>query len=130
MAHVIVEYTSNIRAEAAVAKLLQTINDALIAQHGVFPIGGIRSRAIELADYRMADGAADYAFVHVTLKIGAGRDAATKKRVCDELFAAIKAHFADLYAKRLLALSMELYEFDEGGTYKHNNVHALFRKAN
>jgi 5-carboxymethyl-2-hydroxymuconate isomerase len=130
MAHVIVEYTANIRAEADVPRLLQTINDTLIAQHGVFPIGGIRSRAIELADYRMADGAADYAFVHVTLKIGAGRDRSTQKRACDALFEAIKAHFADLYAKRLLALSMELYEFDEGGTYKHNNVHARFRKAN
>ena len=130
MAHVIVEYTSNIRAESDVPKLLQTINDTLIAQPGVFPIGGIRSRAIELVDYRMADGAADYAFVHVTLKIGAGRDPATKKRVCDAVFEGIKAHFADLYAKRLLALSMELYEFDEGGTYKHNNVHARFRKAN
>jgi 5-carboxymethyl-2-hydroxymuconate isomerase len=129
MAHVIVEYTANIRAEAALPRLLQTINDTLIAQHGVFPIGGIRSRAIELTDYRMADGAADYAFVHVTLKIGAGRDPATKKRACDALFEAIKAHFAELYAKRLLALSMELYEFDEAGTYKHNNVHARFRKA-
>jgi 5-carboxymethyl-2-hydroxymuconate isomerase len=130
MAHVIVEYTANIRAEASVSRLLQTINDTLIAQRGVFPIGGIRSRAIELTDYRMADGAADYAFVHVTLKVGAGRDPVTKKRFCDALFEAIKAHFADLYAKRLLALSMELYEFDEGGTYKHNNVHARFRKAN
>lgn len=130
MAHVIVEYTANIRSDAAIPKLLQTINDTLIGQHGVFPIGGIRSRAIELIDYRMADGAADYAFVHVTLKIGAGRDPATKKHVCDALFEAIKGHFAVLYAKRLLALSMELYEFDEGGTYKHNNVHARFRKAN
>ena len=130
MPHVIVEYTANIRAEAGIAALLKTVNDTLIAQAGVFPIGGIRSRAIELADYRMADGAADYAFVHITLKIGAGRDAATKKRTCDALFEAVKAHFADLYARRLLALSMELYEFDEGGTYKHNNVHARFRQAN
>lgn len=129
MAHVIVEYTANIRAEADLPALLRTINETLIAQDGVFPVGGIRSRGVELSDYRMADGAADYAFVHVTLKIGAGRDPATKKRACDALFEAIKAHFAELYARRLLALSMELYEFDEGGTYKHNNVHARFKKA-
>jgi len=41
----------------------------------------------------------------------------------------IKAHFAALFAKRYLALSMELYEYDERGTYKHNNVHARFKKA-
>ena len=128
MAHLIIEYTANIGAEANVAALLKKANDVIIAQDGVFPIGGIRSRAIELTDYRMADGAADYAFVHATLKIGAGRSPEVKKRVCDELFDMIKAHFADLFARRYLALSMELYEFDEGGTYKHNNVHARFRK--
>ncbi len=129
MPHVIVEYTDNIRAEADVPALLKTINDTLIAQGGVFPIGGIRSRAIALADHRMADGEEDYAFVHVTLKIGAGREAAVKKKACDELFEAIKQHFAELYARRYLALSMELAEFNEGGSYKHNNVHARFKKA-
>jgi 5-carboxymethyl-2-hydroxymuconate isomerase len=128
MAHLIIEYTSNIKAEADLANLLRKANAVIIAQNGVFPIGGIRSRALELTDYRMADGAADYAFVHATFKIGAGREPAVKKRVCDELFEMMKAHFADLFAKRYLALSMELYEFDEGGTYKHNNVHARFRK--
>lgn len=128
MAHVTVEYTANIRAEADIPALLRTINDSLIAQPDVFPIGGIRSRALELTDFRMADGAADYAFVHTTLKMGAGRDAATRKRVGDELFEAIKVHFAALYARRLLALSMEVVEFDERGTYKHNNVHQRFRR--
>jgi 5-carboxymethyl-2-hydroxymuconate isomerase len=128
MAHLTIEYTANIKAESDLANLLRKANEVIIAQNGAFPIGGIRSRALELVDYRMADGAADYAFVHATFKIGAGRDSAVKKRVCDELFEMMKAHFADLFAKRYLALSMELYEFDEGGTYKHNNVHARFRK--
>jgi 5-carboxymethyl-2-hydroxymuconate isomerase len=128
VAHVIVEYTANIRAQADIAGLLCAINDALIAQPGIFPVGGIRSRAVELSEYRMADGAADYAFVHITLKMGAGRDAETRTRVGDELFEAVKAHFADLYSQRLLALSMEVCEFDERGTYKQNNVHARFKK--
>jgi 5-carboxymethyl-2-hydroxymuconate isomerase len=128
MAHLIIEYTSNIKTDADVPSLLRKANETIIAQNGVFPIGGIRSRAVELHDYCMADGAADYAFVHATFKIGAGRTAEQKKRVCDELFEMMKTHFAPLFAKRYLALSMELYEFDEGGTYKHNNVHARFKK--
>ena len=129
MPHIIVEYTDNIRTEARVPALLKSINDVLIAQDGVFPTGGIRSRALALTDYRMADGEEDYAFVHITLKIGAGRAEAVKKTACDALFEAVKAHFAELYARRYLALSMELVEFNEGGSYKHNNVHARFRKA-
>jgi 5-carboxymethyl-2-hydroxymuconate isomerase len=77
----------------------------------------------------MADGAADYAFVHATLKIGAGRSDEEKRSACTALFEMIKAHFAELFARRYLALSLELYEFDEGGTYKHNNVHARFAKT-
>jgi 5-carboxymethyl-2-hydroxymuconate isomerase len=129
MPHFIVEYTDNIAAEADIPGLLKKVNETLIAQGGVFPIGGIRSRAIRLSEYRMADGEADYAFVHMTLKIGAGRSAAEKKKAGDDLFAMIKAHFAELHARRYLALSMEITEFDEGGTWKHNNVHARFKKA-
>jgi len=128
MAHLTYEYTANLSAEGDIPGLLRRSNQALIAQTGVFPIGGIRSRAIRLEDWCMADGEADYAFVHGTLKIGAGRSQADKQATGDALFAVIKAHFAGLYARRYLALSLEMHEFDEAGTWKHNNVHARFRK--
>lgn len=127
MAHFIVEYTHNIAADADIPGLLRKANEALIAQE-VYPIGGIRSRAIELTDWRMADGAEDYAFVHGTLKIGAGRSGEVRQRTADALFEVMKTHFAGLYARRYLALSLEIYEFDEAGTWKHNNVHARFRR--
>ncbi|HEX7416408.1 MAG TPA: 5-carboxymethyl-2-hydroxymuconate Delta-isomerase [Steroidobacteraceae bacterium] len=129
MAHFTLEYTDNLKSDADVAGLLRKVNEALIAQPGVFPIGGIRSRAIELHDYCMADGQEDYAFAHATLKIGAGRAPAVKQRAADAVFEVMKRHFASIYERRYLALSMELYEFDEAGTWKHNNVHARFRKA-
>jgi len=128
MPHLTFEYTANLEAEGDLPGLLGKANAVLIAQDGVFPIGGIRSRAVRLEHYRMADGSADYAFVHATLKIGAGRDQATKQRVGDQLFEAMKQHFAALYAKRYLALSLEIAEFSEAGTWKHNNVHARFKK--
>jgi 5-carboxymethyl-2-hydroxymuconate isomerase len=129
MPHFIVEYTANLEAEGDLPGLLRKINESMIAQGGIFPIGGIRSRAIRLDCYRMADGAEDYAFVHATLKLGTGRDEATKKRAGDALFEVVKTHFAALYEKRYLALSMEMAEFSEAGTWKHNNVHARFKKA-
>ena len=127
MAHFIVEYTHNIAAEADIPGLLRKANEALIAQQ-VYPIGGIRSRAIELTDWRMADGAEDYAFVHATFKLGAGRPREIRQRTGDALFEMMKTHFAELYGRRYLALSLEIYEFDEAGTWKHNNVHARFRR--
>ncbi|MEX2461553.1 MAG: 5-carboxymethyl-2-hydroxymuconate Delta-isomerase [Paenibacillaceae bacterium] len=128
MPHIIIEYTDNIKAEANIPALLEKINNVLISRSDIFPIGGIRSRAIELHDYRVADGTEDDAFVHTILKIAAGRSEKMKQDTCDELFEVIKAHFAQLFDKRYLALSMELMEFSEGGSYKHNNIHSRYKK--
>lgn len=127
MPHFIIEYTDNIKDEADIPGLLKKINDVLISRSDVFPIGGIRSRAIELHDYRVADGAEDDAFVHGMLKIGGGRSEADKKSACDALFDVMKDHFAELFAKRYLALSMELVEF-QTATYKQNNIHQRYKK--
>lgn len=47
----------------------------------------------------MADGAHDYAFVHMTLKIGAGRDMETNKQTGKMLFEIITKLFAPLQKK-------------------------------
>ena len=72
MPHFIAECTDNIREQADLPGLFPKVNEALAAT-GIFPIGGIRSRAHWLDTWRMADGKQDYAFVHMTLKIGSGR---------------------------------------------------------
>lgn len=126
MPHLIVEYTDNLSAAGDIPGLLRRANAILIAQGGVFKPGAVRSRAIALHEYCMADGLADYAFVHGTLKIGSGRTPEEKERAGAALFSGIKEHFAVLYEQRYLALSLELYEFNEGGTFKHNNVHGRF----
>nr|WP_246484700.1 5-carboxymethyl-2-hydroxymuconate Delta-isomerase [Virgibacillus salarius] len=124
--HVIIEYTDNLKA-ASIPKLLKTINTTLLNHQDIIPIGGLRSRAIELSDYLVADGTQDDAFVHATLKIGKGRTEEEKKRLGDDLFRAIEQHFSTIYKDRYLALSMEIYEFISP-TYKLNNIHQRYKK--
>lgn len=76
---------------------------------------------------QVADGRQDYAFVHMTLKIGAGRSLESRQDVGDMLFALIKSHFATLMESRYLALSFAMEELDPTLNYKQNNVHALFK---
>ena len=125
MPHFIAECTDNIREQADLPGLFAKVNEALAAT-GIFPIGGIRSRAHWLDTWQMADGKQDYAFVHMTLKIGAGRSLESREAVGEMLFALIKAHFANLMAARYLALSFELDELHPTLNYNQNNVHALF----
>ena len=126
MPHFIAECTDNIREQADLPGLFAKVNEALAAT-GIFPIGGIRSRAHWLDTWQMADGRQDYAFVHMTLKIGAGRSLESREAVGEMLFALIKEHFAELMADRYLALSFELDELHPTLNYKQNNVHALFK---
>lgn len=130
MAHVIVEWTDNLEGEADIRGLLEMIAATLRDADGVFPWGGIRVRAIKLGDYVVADGKADDAFVNITVKMGAGRSAEFKQRFFAALFDEVKAHFADIFARRYLALSLYVEEADEGGSFKHNNIHTRFRSAN
>lgn len=90
---------------------------------GVFPLGGIRSRAVRMDDYRIADAKHDYAFIHMTLKVGSGRDLATRQKVAEDLFKLIDEYFQPLRDKRLLAISFEMIELDPVLNFKSNNIH-------
>ncbi|MBK5144485.1 5-carboxymethyl-2-hydroxymuconate Delta-isomerase [Budviciaceae bacterium BWR-B9] len=125
MPHFYAECTDNIRDSAQLPALFAKVNQHLAAT-GIFPLAGIRSRAIWLDTWQMADGAHDYAFVHMTLKIGHGRSAESRKQVAESLFALIKQHFSALMAERYLAISFEMVELDAELNFKQNNVHALF----
>ena len=127
MPHIIVEYTDNLSGQTNISQLLKSLNEVLIARSPNFPIGGIRSRAIELQDYCVADCTEDDAFVHVTFKIGAGRSNEVKEETCQALFDVVTDHFSGIFNKRTLALSLELFEFSEAGTYKKNNIHKRYQ---
>ena len=126
MPHFIAECTDNIREQAKLPELFSKVNNAL-AGTGIFPLGGIRSRAIWLDTWQMADGKHDYAFVHMTLKIGAGRSLEDRQKTGELLFALIKEHFAQLMNDRYLALSFTMEELDPVLNYRQNNIHALFK---
>ncbi|MGY4691493.1 5-carboxymethyl-2-hydroxymuconate Delta-isomerase [Salibacterium sp. K-3] len=128
MPHFIVEYTDNLKADGDIRALLKKINEVLTAHPDLFPVGGVRSRAIELNDYVIADDTEDDAFVHAMLKIGGGRSKEDKTMISEKLFEVMETHFSDLFEKRYLALSLELQEFGEGGTYKKNNIHPRYKR--
>ncbi|RNA66696.1 5-carboxymethyl-2-hydroxymuconate Delta-isomerase [Alteribacter keqinensis] len=129
MPHITVEYTDNLKEETDIHHLLGKINQVFVDRQDIFPVGGIRSRALPLSDYVVADGThKNDAFVHVTVKIGAGRSEKDKTGTSEAVFEVVTDHFADVYERRYLALSLELVEFSEAGTMKKNNIHGRYRK--
>jgi 5-carboxymethyl-2-hydroxymuconate isomerase len=133
MSHMTLEYSANLRAEGRFGELCRQLAQFMTALRvegaAVFPPGGVRVRAIPCEDYCIADGSVSGAgFVHAILKIGAGRSDAAKQAVRVGLFDIMKTHFAEQFDKQGLALSLELNEFSEAGTLKHNNLHARLKR--
>jgi 5-carboxymethyl-2-hydroxymuconate isomerase len=133
MSHMTLEYSANLRDagrfDELCRKLARFMTELRVEGAAVFPPGGVRVRAIACEEYCIGDGTVgDAGFVHAVLKIGAGRSDAAKRATSSGLFDIMKAHFAEHFARQGLALSLELNEFSEAGTLKHNNLHARFKR--
>ncbi|WP_176059270.1 5-carboxymethyl-2-hydroxymuconate Delta-isomerase [Paraburkholderia sp. BCC1876] len=131
MPHLTLEYSANLANADSIGQLCNALAQCLDAQREneqrVYPLGGIRVRALRCEQYCIADGRPDAAFLHANLKIGAGRSEAARKATGEALFALIKQHFAAEFEQHGLALSLEINEFSEAGTWKHNNLHARLK---
>ena len=95
----------------------------------VYPTGGVRVFAYPASHYALADGARDYAFVYLNLRMGRGRSEAVKQRAGETLLAAAKAHFEPLFASRYIGLTLQIDEGQEVFDAKHSTIHPLFRKS-
>ena len=131
MPHLTLDYSGDLTADGDIPGLCHELAACLIAQRAegqqVYPTGGVRVRAFAADAWCIADGRIEASYVHAALKVGAGRSEATRRATGDALFAVMKAHFADRFERTGLALSLEMDEFSEAGTWKHNNLHARLR---
>jgi 5-carboxymethyl-2-hydroxymuconate isomerase len=122
MPHLTIEYSVNLASQVQIQELVDRLHAAVI-ETGVFPLGGIRTRAAARQHYRIADGDPTHAFVHVVLRIAAGRDAATRERAGQHVFDALTSMLAPLMQTQGLALSFELQEITPAWSARLNNIH-------
>ena len=87
-----------------------------------FPLAGLRTRAQPREAYRIADGHADNAFVHVLLKIGHGRPLDVRQQAGDKIFSALENYLKPVLDQRPLAVSFEIQELDPVLNYKGGNI--------
>ncbi|MDQ2858968.1 MAG: 5-carboxymethyl-2-hydroxymuconate Delta-isomerase [Candidatus Eremiobacteraeota bacterium] len=122
MPHIVIECSENMRARTDLPGLVGCVHAAALST-GVFPEGGLRTRLAERRLYRIADGDPANGFVHVVVRIGAGRDAATKRRAGEEIFGALCAYLGPAIETTPLGVSLEVQEIDSALSFKKNNLH-------
>ena len=126
MPHLTLEYTDNLSFE--VQPLLARLHDELVAT-GAVNLKGIKSRAIRHTEYRIADGNADYAFVHVNLLIREGRSLEIQQDAARRMMAVLKEIFGHRLENGYLSLSVDIKEMREGVAQTLHNIPQRARSA-
>jgi len=126
MPHFTIEYSANIEASVDIDAVCELVRKAAV-ETGIFPLGGIRVRAIRCAHYAIADGRPDLGFLDMLLRLGEGRDLATRKTAGEHIFAALSAHLDPVFAQSKFALSFDIQINDKETSWKRNNMHDVMK---
>jgi 5-carboxymethyl-2-hydroxymuconate isomerase len=129
MPHLIIEYSANLEPAIDIRELIDAVHQAAL-ETGVFPIGGVRTRAVRQELFKIGDGHLDNGFIHIQARIGAGRPADVRNQAGEHIFNRLKQITASHFAKAPLGLTFEIVEMDPVGSFKLNNIHdAIARRA-
>jgi 5-carboxymethyl-2-hydroxymuconate isomerase len=131
--HLTILYTPDLEALSDMTALCRRLADTMLtlrdeAGQAVFPPGGVRVLAYPAAHSAVADGKHDYSFAYLHLRMGRGRSDAAKKHAGDALSRTARAHFAALFEKRFVGLTLQIDEGTEVYDAKHSTIHPLFAK--
>lgn len=122
MPHFSIEYSANLDERLDMAEVCEIVRKAA-GETGIFPIGGIRVRAIRCEHYAIADGKPDYGFLAMLLRLGEGRDLAARQRAGEHVFKTLSAHLDPIFASSKFALSFDMQINDAATSWKRNNIH-------
>jgi 5-carboxymethyl-2-hydroxymuconate isomerase len=122
MPHFTIEYSANLDKRVDMAAVVELVRKAAV-ETGIFPLGGIRVRAVRCEHYAIADGAAQFGFLDMVLRLGEGRDLATRKKAGEHIFKALSAYLDPVFANSKFALSFDMQINDKDTSWKRNNIH-------
>jgi 5-carboxymethyl-2-hydroxymuconate isomerase len=126
MPHFTLEYSANLNGQVDMADVVEVVRRAA-AETGMFPLGGIRVRAIRCEHCAIADGQPDYGFLAMVLRLGEGRDLASRKKAGEHVFRALSDHLNPVFAASKFALSFDMQINDKETSWKRNNIHEALK---
>ena len=122
MPHFTIEYSANLDAHIDMGRVVEVVRRAAV-ETGIFPLGGIRVRAVRCEHFAIADGNADLGFLDMVLRLGEGRDLATRRQAGEHIFKALSAYLDPVFAGTKFALSFDMQINDRDTSWKRNNIH-------
>src|ERR1700738_3978997 len=124
--HFTIEYSATLDPRLDMGEVVEVVRKAA-AETGIFPLGGIRVRAIRCEHYAIADGKPNFGFLDMVLRLGEGRDLATRKKAGEHIFRTLSAHLDPVFAASKFALSFDVQINDKETSWKRNNIHEALK---
>jgi 5-carboxymethyl-2-hydroxymuconate isomerase len=122
MPHFTLEYSANLDTRVDIGKAVEIVRKAAV-ETGIFPLGGIRVRAVRCEHYAIADGNPDLGFIAMVLRLGGGRDLPTRQKAGEHVFKALSTLLDPVFAKSKFALSFDIQINEKDMSWKRNNIH-------
>jgi len=126
MPHFTIEYSANLDGRVDMGKIVELVRRAAV-ETGIFPLGGIRVRAIRCEHYAIADGSPQSGFLAMLLRLGEGRDLAARQKAGEHIFKALSSHLEPVFAGSKFALSFDMQINDKETSWKRNNIHEALK---
>ena len=126
MPHFTIEYSANLDKRVDMAEVVELVRKAAV-ETGIFPVGGIRVRAVRCEHYAIGDGNPEFSFLAMLLRLGEGRDLAARKKAGEHIFKALSAHLDPVFASNRFALSFDMQINDKETSWKRNNIHEVLK---
>jgi len=126
MPHFTIEYSANLNGRVDMGAVVELVRKEAVAT-GIFPLGGIRVRAIKCEHYAIANGDKNLGFLDMVLRLGEGRDLPTRQKAGEHIFKALSAHLDPVFADSKFALSFDMQINDKETSWKRNNIHEALK---
>ena len=126
MPHFSIEYSANPESLIDMKNFCDLIRKAGL-ETKVFPMAGIRVRALKCEHFSIADNDPNNGFIDISIRLREGRDLETRKMATSNIFEIVENYLKPIMENHPLALSMEMRNIDAELSPKNNSIRKFLK---
>jgi len=127
VAHLILQYSCELEKKYDFQDLANNLRKVMV-ETTLFPVGGIRVRALPTQINSIADGDSLNVYVDLVLRMGSGRTLSDKQKIGKDLIKFLEFYFKNEIKEEYFALSLEIIDINPSLSWKLNTIHSRLKK--
>ncbi len=129
MPHFTVEHSANVEEWIDLKEFCDVLRKAAI-DTGVFPMPGVRVRAVRCDNYSIADGGYEHGFLDIVARIREGRPFKVREKAVNEIFKIVEEYMEPCLKNHSFSLSMEMNHINDSLSPKKSSIREYLARKN